>query len=150
MSLQLEVQRESSASGQPDDLQLRQWAEAALSDRGDAPVELVIRIVDEAESQRLNLDYCRKDRPTNVLSFPFESPEVIALPLLGDLVICAGVVTHEAAEQGKTLEAHWAHMVIHGVLHLLGYDHLDDAEAETMEQIEADLLARLDFSDPYH
>src|SRR5690606_20131870 len=93
--------------------------------------ELTIRIVDEEESRILNRDYRGKDKPTNVLSFPFEAPPGLdAWPLLGDLVICAPVVAREAVEQGKPLMAHWAHMVVHGVLHLLGYDHEEDEDAE--------------------
>ncbi len=98
-----------------------------------AEAEVTVRIVDESESQQLNFDYREKDKPTNVLSFPFQCPPGIELPLLGDLVICAGVVAQEAKEQQKTLTAHWAHMVVHGSLHLLGFDHINDADALEME-----------------
>lgn len=111
--------------------------------------EITIRIVDEAESHELNLTYRGKDRPTNVLSFPFECPEEVELPLLGDLVICRQVVEKEAAEQGKPLLAHWAHMVVHGSLHLLGYDHIEDEEAEEMEALETQIMQGLGFDDPY-
>lgn len=111
--------------------------------------EVTVRIVDEAESRELNLTYRGKDKPTNVLSFPFEAPPGMELPLLGDLVICRQVVEQEAVEQNKPLEAHWAHMVVHGSLHLLGYDHIEDEEAEEMEQLERDIMQELGFADPY-
>lgn len=138
----------SAAAEQPDEADFRRWASAALPEGGE-PVELVIRIVDEAESDRLNRDYRGKEGPTNVLSFPFEAPPQVPSPLLGDLVICAPLVAREAAQQGKALNAHWAHMVIHGVLHLLGYDHMTDEEAQLMEDRERELLHRLHFPDPY-
>lgn len=112
-------------------------------------VELTIRIVDAAESRQLNRDYRGKDKPTNVLSFPFEVPEGIELNLLGDLVICAPVVADEAVQQHKPPLHHWAHMVIHGTLHLLGYDHIDDQEAEEMEALETRFLAKLGIPAPY-
>lgn len=111
--------------------------------------ELSVRIVDEDESQALNLQYRGKDKPTNVLSFPCELPDGVELPLLGDLVICAQVVAKEALEQGKVLHAHWAHMVVHGTLHLLGYDHIEDGEAEEMEAIEIQVLLELGYPNPY-
>ncbi|MBB1271544.1 MULTISPECIES: rRNA maturation RNase YbeY [Psychromonas] len=136
----------------PDLAQLEKWISAtilAASDiiRDDA--ELTVRIVDSEESQQLNHQYREKDKPTNVLSFPFQNPPGITLPLLGDLVICKQVVEKEAAEQQKTLVSHWAHMLIHGTLHLLGYDHIDDDEAEEMESIETKLMIELGFGDPY-
>ncbi|MCG8012030.1 MAG: rRNA maturation RNase YbeY, partial [Candidatus Thiodiazotropha weberae] len=137
-----------ASEGSPSDRQLTAWAEAALADSGEQ-VEMVIRIVDEPESRQLNRDYRGKDKPTNVLSFPFESPPEVALPLLGDLVICAPVVSTEARQQNKTLEAHWAHMVVHGTLHLQGYDHQDDQQAQLMEDKERQILQALNFSDPY-
>ncbi len=112
--------------------------------------ELTIRLVDEAEGLELNSTYRHKDYATNVLSFPADVPdELLDIPLLGDLVICAPVVAREALEQRKPLQAHWAHLVIHGCLHLLGYDHIDDAEAEEMETLERELLAELGHPDPY-
>ena len=108
-----------------------------------------MRIVDEAESQQLNFDYREKDKPTNVLSFPFQCPPGIELPLLGDLVICAQVVAREAAEQQKTVTAHWAHMVVHGCLHLLGFDHINDEDAAEMEAEEIQILQELGFANPY-
>ena len=107
-------------------------------------------LVDEAEGRELNRTWRQKDYATNVLSFPADVPdELLDIPLLGDLVICVAVVEREAAEQGKELEAHWAHLVIHGCLHLLGYDHIDDDEAEEMETLEQTLLAELGHPDPY-
>jgi probable rRNA maturation factor len=111
--------------------------------------ELTIRIVDKPECQQLNQIYRFKNQPTNVLSFPFEAPPQVVLPLLGDLVICHPVVLEQAAQQQKSLEAHWAHMVVHGSLHLLGYDHLDDEQAEKMESLEVSVLQQLGFSNPY-
>lgn len=102
-----------------------------------------------AESHSLNLTYRGKDKPTNVLSFPFEVPPGMEMSLLGDLVICRQVVEKEAQEQGKPLEAHWAHMVVHGSLHLLGYDHIEDDEAEEMEALETEIMLALGYEDPY-
>ncbi|KZZ01944.1 rRNA maturation RNase YbeY [Oleibacter sp. HI0075] len=134
----------------PTEEQLTLWASTALEGRTEfEEPELTIRLTDEEESQALNSEYRGKDKPTNVLSFPFEMPPGIPLELLGDLVICVGVVEQEAKEQEKTTEAHWAHMVIHGCLHLLGYDHIKDDEAEEMEALERDLLASLGYPDPY-
>ncbi|HHF3693339.1 TPA: rRNA maturation RNase YbeY [Haemophilus influenzae] len=134
--------------GLPTEEQIEQWATAAVQPEGDE-VEMTVRIVDEAESHELNLTYRGKDRPTNVLSFPFECPDEVELPLLGDLVICRQVVEREAAEQEKPLMAHWAHMVVHGSLHLLGYDHIEDDEAEEMESLETQIMQGLGFDDPY-
>lgn len=134
--------------GLPTEDQIVQWATAAVQPEGDE-VEMTVRIVDEAESHELNLTYRGKDRPTNVLSFPFECPDEVELPLLGDLVICRQVVEREAAEQEKPLMAHWAHMVVHGCLHLLGYDHIEDDEAEEMESLETQIMQGLGFDDPY-
>ena len=134
--------------GLPTEEQIVQWATAAVQPEGDE-VEMTVRIVDEAESHELNLTYRGKDRPTNVLSFPFECPDEVELPLLGDLVICRQVVEREAAEQEKSLMAHWAHMIVHGSLHLLGYDHIEDDEAEEMESLETQIMQGLGFDDPY-
>lgn len=134
--------------GLPTEEQIVQWATDAVQPEGNE-VEMTVRIVDEAESHELNLTYRGKDRPTNVLSFPFECPDEVELPLLGDLVICRQVVEREAAEQEKPLMAHWAHMVVHGSLHLLGYDHIEDDEAEEMESLETQIMQGLGFADPY-
>lgn len=154
--LELEIQDACESGDIPSEARLRAWAEAALAGRRER-AELVIRVVDEDESRTLNRDYRGKGRPTNVLSFPFEIPpfmpldqvaEEIGYPI-GDLVICAPVVAREAAEQGKAVEAHWAHLVVHGVLHLLGHDHLDEAEARVMEGLETSILTGLGYPDPY-
>lgn len=137
-----------SETGLPDEAQFQRWLEAAATPF-QAESEVTIRLVDEAESHELNLTYRGKDKPTNVLSFPFEAPPGIELPLLGDLIICRQVVEQEAAEQGKTVDAHWAHMVVHGTLHLLGYDHIDDDEAEEMEALETEIMLALGYPDPY-
>lgn len=139
--------------GLPNQAQFEQWVNQALTlqaQTADYPeTEITIRIVDEAESHELNLAYRGKDKPTNVLSFPFEVPEGIELPLLGDLIICRQVVEREAVEQQKPLDSHWAHLAIHGTLHLLGYDHLTDEEAEEMESLETEIMQSLGFEDPY-
>lgn len=134
----------------PTQADLTAWIGAVLDRHPDEPRhEITVRFVDADESQALNRDYRGKDRPTNVLSFPFEVPTGIDLPLLGDLVICHSVVAEEAKEQDKTLAAHYAHMVVHGTLHLLGYDHIEEHEAERMEHLEGDILARFGIADPY-
>jgi len=115
----------------------------------DEPVELTIRLVNIDESQQLNHQYRHKNKPTNVLSFPFEVPDGIKLNLLGDLIICTSVVEQEAKEQNKVLFDHWAHMVIHGCLHLLGYDHINDDDAQEMENLEVSILAGLAIKNPY-
>ena len=121
----------------------------ASAQRRKLATELSIRIVDIAEGRALNRDYRGKDYATNVLSFPAELPPGVSLPLIGDLAICAPVVAREAAEQGKDPRDHWAHMTVHGVLHLLGYDHIQDNEAEAMEALETRILAGLGIADPY-
>ncbi len=149
MSLDLDFQLASASTQVPSAVQIKRWAGIALATDDNQEMEVTIRIVDEAESQQLNQQYRGKDRPTNVLSFPFEPPPGVELPLLGDLVICAPVVEREAQEQQKSLEAHWAHMTIHGMLHLQGYDHILDPEAEVMENLEKDLMHQLGFDNPY-
>jgi probable rRNA maturation factor len=140
------VQRAVAARGVPSPARLKGWARAAVAGapRGRDRRELTLRIVGNAESRTLNRRYRGKDKPTNVLSFPSEAPG-----LLGDLVICAPVVAREAREQGKAPAAHWAHMVVHGVLHLLGFDHIRPGDAKVMERRERAILARLSFPDPY-
>jgi probable rRNA maturation factor len=146
MSHDIHIQRRVPAEGIPAPATMRQWAREAIG--GDPSGELTIRIVDEEESANLNGRFRQKPKPTNVLSFPYEA-EPLDEPILGDLVICASVVAREASEQGKATDAHWAHMIVHGVLHLLGYDHENDADAEKMEAREREILARLGFPDPY-
>ena len=116
--------------------------------RAEDNLELIIRIVDEQESAQLNHRYREKTGPTNVLSFPFDAVVPEPLPILGDLVICAPVVAREATQQHKSINAHWAHMIIHGVLHLLGYDHSDEKDSEIMESLETEILLSLDFPAP--
>jgi probable rRNA maturation factor len=148
MSVTLDVQYEVEAG--PDEDDIRRWIEAVLAAEAEtAEVELTVRIVDEAEMAELNARYRHKTGPTNILSFPFEAPPGVELNLLGDLVIAAPVVQREAQEQGKTETAHWAHMIVHGTLHLLGYDHLEPAEAEDMEAREIRILHELGYSNPY-
>lgn len=147
MTIEIDIQRASEAPGQPDDESFIRWAGLALRDKPGH--ELTIRLVDDEESRTLNREYRGKDYPTNVLSFPADLPPELNIPLLGDLVICVPVVHREAGEQNKPTESHWAHMVIHGCLHLLGHDHIEESEAEEMENIERALMAELGFSDPY-
>jgi probable rRNA maturation factor len=136
--------------GLPSAVSFRRWVEAALAGaRRRKPAELAIRIVGTREGRALNRDYRGKDYATNVLSFPVELPPGVSLPLIGDLAICAPVVAREAAEQGKPANHHWAHMTVHGVLHLLGYDHIEDTQAEAMEALETRILAKLGIPDPY-
>lgn len=143
----VDLQIATSDANIPEAAQISRWA--SLAYRGEDPTEVTLRVVDAEESQDLNTRYRGKAKPTNVLSFPFEAPAGITVPLLGDLVICADVVAREAAEQDKPLDMHWAHMVIHGILHLQGYDHETEAEAEIMEGIEIQLLAELGYPNPY-
>lgn len=147
-SIAVEVQVASEAEGIPLQQLFEDWVDAVISET-DTPVELVIRIVDEDESRALNSQFRSKDKPTNVLSFPFEPPPGMELNHLGDLVVCAPVVQREAVEQHKPVTAHWAHMVVHGVLHLQGYDHQDEQEASVMEAKEIDILGRLGYPNPY-
>jgi len=134
--------------GLPSPQSFRGWVSAVLLGR-IRRADLAIRVVDEREGRSLNRHYRGKDYATNVLSFPAELPEGVNLPVLGDIVLCAPVVAREAAEQGKTLKAHYAHLTVHGVLHLLGMDHDDPREADAMEQLEREVLAGLDIDDPY-
>jgi probable rRNA maturation factor len=150
MTLQLEVQIALANQNLPEQAELYRWAEAALAGAGyRRQAELVVRIVNAAESAALNETYRHKQGPTNVLSFPFEAPAPIETDLLGDIVICAPVVVQEAATQNKAVQAHWAHMVIHGVLHLLGYDHQEDSQAKQMEILETRILTGLGYPAPY-
>lgn len=145
---QLDIQTEFESAYQPTPEQFQCWVDAALADI-DQNTEIVIRIVHEAESAELNERYRHKPGPTNILSFPADVPDEIDLDLLGDLVICAPVVEREAEQQHKPVLDHWAHIVVHGVLHLLGYDHIDDDEAEVMESKEIAILNKLHITNPY-
>ena len=144
--LNLGVQYACNQSGLPSRSQIRTWVRAALDVDGKRGGQITIRFVEPEEGQSLNSDYRGKDYATNVLSFPYEVEPVVA----GDLVICAAVVEREAAEQEKTLEAHYAHLIVHGILHLQGYDHeIGENEARLMEDKERTILAQLGFADPY-
>ena len=148
--LKLALQNASTATGLPTRAQIKKWAEATLqSDVANA--EITFRIVDGEEGQTLNRDYRGKDYATNVLTFTFDEdlPDIPGLPLLGDIVLCAPVVAREAAEQGISLEAHYCHLAVHGVLHLQGYDHLEEDEAEAMEALEKQIVISLGYDDPY-
>ncbi|MEZ9834209.1 rRNA maturation RNase YbeY [Vibrio breoganii] len=145
LDLQLAVENDSQLPSEQD---FQSWLDYTLT-QFQPDSELTIRIVDSEESHQLNHDYRGKNKPTNVLSFPFEAPPGVEINLLGDLVICKQVVEDEAAAQQKTLTAHWAHMVVHGSLHLLGYDHIQDEEAEEMESLETEIMQGLGFDDPY-
>ncbi|MCL1146169.1 rRNA maturation RNase YbeY [Shewanella marinintestina] len=146
--IDLDVQIAVEGFTLPSSTELELWVKTAIRDTM-SEAELTIRIVEVEESQSLNSTYRGKDKPTNVLSFPFEAPPGIELSLLGDLVICAAVVEQEAIDQNKPLIAHWAHMVVHGCLHLLGYDHIEDVEAEEMESLETQLIESLGYINPY-
>ena len=132
----------------PTKAQIKKWAVTSLVDSMDS-AQLTVRIAGRQESQELNEKYRHKKGPTNVLSFPFEQPDWLQPPLLGDLVICADLVVQEAREQGKVVENHWAHLVMHGVLHLLGFDHETTEQAAVMEGRERVIMARLGYPDPY-
>lgn len=148
MTIEVELQIASQAKTLPHPSQVREWVSVGLWGRVDT-AELVIRIVDEEESAALNMEYRDKKGPTNVLSFPYEPTPGVASRYLGDIVICAPVVEAEANSYDKPILAMWAHMVIHGTLHLLGYDHENEADAEEMEGIETDILIKLGFPPPY-
>lgn len=147
MSISVDIQRASKFAS-PSDALIQSWAASALRDKRDA-AEMTIRIVDEVESAELNQTYRHKQGATNVLSFPFEAPEDVPMDLLGDLVVCAPVVEQQAKEQHKSSEAHWAHMVVHGSLHLLGYDHIEEQQAAEMEALEISILKKMGFPNPY-
>jgi len=149
MNYQIDIEINSQSTSIPSQEKCEDWISAVLKTQQLDDAEVSVYIVDEDESQELNSQYRGKDSPTNVLSFPADIPEEVGVPLLGDLVICAPVVEREAQEQHKTLEAHWAHMLVHGSLHLLGYDHIDDDEAEVMEALETKIIMALGFSAPY-
>jgi probable rRNA maturation factor len=167
MEVEVEVQYAIKSPELPNQKRLTHWVNSVFSDVPGplSPIlqsplwkasrkprrnwELTIRIVDETEARYLNETWRGHSYPTNVLSFPFESPPGLHVPLLGDLVICAPVVAQEANEQQKSLSAHWAHLVIHGTLHLLGYDHLEDAQAQLMETLEIHILNSLGYPNPY-
>lgn len=157
MTIHIDLQIESESKQLPSLESLTLWANKAYQSKeseGEGESDITIRIVDIEESAELNKTYRGKEGPTNVLSFPFEAPPGIDIHLLGDvslgdLVVCAPVVEREASEQHKALLAHWAHMVVHGVLHLQGYDHIEDEEALIMERLETEIIMELDYPAPY-
>jgi probable rRNA maturation factor len=147
--LHLEIQRAVSGCDLPTDEEFRRWVSGALGASSTRRAEVTIRLVDRAESARLNEVYRNKKGPTNVLSFAYEKLPGIHSDLLGDLAICASLVSREAAQQGKPEQAHWAHLVVHGILHLRGHDHENQSQAQAMETLEREILATLGFADPY-
>jgi len=151
--MNVDVQIATSVSGIPTVSNIQRWVECAVTTKVvDPATEVLVRVVDEDEMQTLNRDFRDQDKPTNVLSFP--AGDVTGLPtgavwMLGDIVVCAAVVVREAGEQGKALDDHWGHMLVHGVLHLLGHDHETESEADEMEGLEREILAGLGIADPY-
>ena len=151
----VDVQVASDANSIPDVATIRDWVSRAVSAGAgcrDATLEVSVRIVDEAEMRALNLEYRDRDRSTNVLSFPADPIDGLPADVpvsLGDIVVCAPVVERQAREQAKTIEAHWGHMLVHGTLHLLGYDHIIPAEADAMEALELRILSQHGIADPY-
>ena len=148
MTLIVDIQMASSSEEAPDPQSIERWIGAAIGDQRES-TELSVRIVDAEEGQALNEQFRGSTGATNVLSFPFENESPQPLPLIGDIVICAPVVAKEAREQNKALNAHWAHMMIHGVLHLLGYDHQNENDANLMESLETEIMQGLGFPPPY-
>ncbi len=150
MKYKVDLQIASSEQSIPNRFVIQRWISKVLTSRYEN-AELCLRIVDKDEIQQLNAQYRHQDKPTNVLSFPSEIQEDVELdkPFLGDIIICAPIVLEEAQQQDKDITAHWAHLVIHGVLHLLGFDHQTDKEADVMEAIEIKTLKALDFQNPY-
>jgi probable rRNA maturation factor len=147
VALEVEVQYACDAPNLPGRAQFERWAQTAW--RGVRDAELVIRIVDVDESAELNRRYRCRSSPTNVLSFPFEPPPQVQSPLLGDLVICAPVIAREACAQAKPELSHWAHMIVHGMLHLQGFAHEAEHDAQRMESLEIEIMARLGYPNPY-
>ena len=151
--MNVDVQIAAEAAGIPDAGSIREGVERAVSETHPGrDVDVSVRIVDEHEMRALNRDYRDQDKPTNVLAFPAGDAGFVPPgenPLLGDIVVCAGVVAREADEQGKPLDHHWGHMLVHGTLHLLGHDHLSDEDAEAMEALERRILASFGIADPY-
>ena len=148
MSFGVDVQRVCAVPGVPPAVELARWAEAALDGRSDG-ARMTVRVVDEDEGAQLNERYRGTAGATNVLAFAFDAPEVPSVRILGDVVVCAPVAAREANEHSKRLDAHWAHLVVHGTLHLLGYDHDDAGSAGEMEILEREILDRLGYPDPY-
>lgn len=155
-TLYLDLQNMIESDNVPEQATIEHWIKKTLSAEAEFTksalndeYELTVRIVDKDEIKNLNNTYRHKDKSTNVLSFPFDSPPEVELPLLGDLIICHDVVLEEAEEQQKAIFEHWAHMIVHGVLHLKGYDHIEDSEAQIMEALEIQILKQLNIANPY-
>ncbi len=151
VSLSDELAAEAIEAGDedvPDLALLQQWAAAAYLDEGPAVASMMLAT--SKEMQQFNKQYRDKDAPTNVLSFPIETPAEIDFTLLGDIILCSEVIKNEAQQQSKSEASHWAHMVVHGMLHLQGYDHIDNDEAEEMEKLEIEILQRLGIANPYN
>lgn len=149
MNYQIDIEINSQHPLIPSQEKCEAWITAVLQHQKLNNAEVSIYVVDEDEGRQINRDYRGKDYATNVLSFPADIPEEVGVPLLGDLVICAPVIEREAKEQHKDINAHWAHMLVHGSLHLLGYDHMEETEADLMEELETRLLQQLGFPPPY-
>jgi probable rRNA maturation factor len=148
MPIEVDVQYAADGPDLPDESQIELWVETALGSLKEN-AEVTIRIVDEDEGTQLNEQWRKSQGPTNVLSFTYEGEPKIAPGLLGDIVVCAPVVAREAKEQNKNINAHWAHMIIHGVLHLNGFDHIKPEDADRMENLEIKILEQLNYNNPY-
>lgn len=146
MSIHLDVQIVSESLEIPKEVEFKDWAKAIPS---ECETSACLRIVDELEAKSLNKQYRKVDKATNVLSFPAEIPVQLNIKFLGDIVICAPIVTNEAQQQGKQIDDHWAHLLVHGILHLQGYDHQNDIDAQSMESLEIDILKKLGILNPY-
>lgn len=151
VSVDIEIATDGDDPPEPDSI--KRWLHAVLERElpADDPreVEISVRVVDREESHTLNKRYRHKDAPTNVLSFPSDLPSDLPFRHLGDIVLCAPVIGDEAREQGKAVDDHWAHMLVHGALHLLGYDHIDEVDATVMESLEVEILSQFGVADPY-
>ena len=155
----IDIQCQYADINVPGDSILCEWAEKSIHYLVDKnllksiDVEMAVLVVDKGESQLLNSEYRQQDKPTNVLSFPFETPDIFKSQqqtrILGDIIICAPIIEAEAQQQNKTLQQHWAHMLVHGILHLLGYDHIEHDDAKTMEYLEVKILDQLGYPNPY-
>ena len=148
MAVTIDLQNDAALAGVPGKAQFRGWVEAALQ-REYAALEQTIRVVDRDEGGELNRRYRGKPAATNVLAFPYDGAQ-LGYDCLGDLVLCAPLVAEEAGAQGKSVDAHWAHLVVHGMLHLQGFDHHDNADRERMEALEIQILGGLGYTNPYN